>query len=101
VALLVWLLWEIQSVLFYIGIAAVLSLVGRPIVLFLRDQLRVPNTLAVIITLIFLFSIICGAILKDVVIAEQGENIAKIDIDEVTNNLEVLNQQDQITLGSG
>jgi hypothetical protein len=30
-------------------------LVGRPIVLFLRDQLRVPNTLAVIITLIFLF----------------------------------------------
>jgi predicted PurR-regulated permease PerM len=27
------------------------------------------------------------------VIAEQGENIAKIDIDEVKNNLEVLNQQ--------
>jgi predicted PurR-regulated permease PerM len=94
VALLAWLLWEIQSVLFYIGIAAVLSLVGRPIVLFLRDQLRVPNTLAVIITLIFLFSIICGAILMIIpVIAEQGENIAKIDIDEVTNNLEVLNQQ--------
>jgi predicted PurR-regulated permease PerM len=92
--LLAWLLWKIQSVLFYIGIAAVLSLVGRPIVLFLRDQLRVPNTLAVIITLIFLFSIICGAILMIIpVIAEQGENIAKIDIDEVKNNLEVLNHQ--------
>jgi predicted PurR-regulated permease PerM len=94
VVLLAWLLWEIQSVLFYIGIAAVLSLIGRPIVLFLRDQLRIPNTLSVIITLIFLFSIICGAILMIIpVIAEQGENIAKIDIDEVKNNLEVLNQQ--------
>lgn len=94
VIFLSWFLWEIQSVLFYIGFAAVLSLVGRPIVLLLRDHLKFPNTLAVIVTLIFLFSIIVGAILLIIpVIAEQGENISKIDIDEVTENLEVLNDQ--------
>jgi hypothetical protein len=54
---------EIQSVLFYIGIAAIFLSRKTYCFLFLRDQLRVPNTLAVIITLIFLFSIICGAIL--------------------------------------
>ncbi len=94
VILLAWFLWEIQSVLFYIGIAAVFSLVGRPIVLFLRDRLRMPNTLAVIVTLILLFSIITGAILMVIpVIAEQGENISRIDIEEVTSNLETLNDQ--------
>lgn len=94
VIILAWFLWEIQSVLFYIGFAAVLSLVGRPIVLFFRDKLKVPNTLAVIVTLIILFSLIVGAILMIIpVIAEQGENISKIDIDEVKENLEVLNEQ--------
>ncbi|PRP66139.1 AI-2E family transporter [Nonlabens agnitus] len=94
VFLLAWFLWEIQSVLFYIGFAAVLSLVGRPIVLFLRDRLNFPNTLAVIVTLIILFSVIVGAILMIIpVIAEQGENISKIDIEEVKDNLEILNTQ--------
>lgn len=94
ILILLWFIWEIQSVLFYIGFAAVLSLVGRPIVLFLRDKLRVPNTIAVIATLIILFSLIIGAIMLIIpVIAEQGENIAKIDMDEVKDNLEVLNDQ--------
>jgi len=94
VILLAWFLWEIQSVLLYIGFAAVLSLVGRPIVLFLRDRLMLPNTLAVIVTLIILFTIIIGAILLIIpVIAEQGENISKINIEEVKSNLEVLNDQ--------
>ncbi len=94
ITLLVWFLWEIQSVLFYIGFAAVLSLVGRPIVIFLRDYLRLPNTLAVIVTLIILFFNIVGAILLVIpIIAEQGENISKIDIDEVKYNLEILNDE--------
>jgi len=94
IILLAWLLWEIQSVLFYIGVAAVLSLIGRPLVLLLRDQLKFPNTLAVIITLIILFSIMIGAILMIIpVIVEQGENISKIDIEEVKINLEILNEQ--------
>jgi len=94
VILLGWFLWEIQSVLFYIGFAAVLSLVGRPIVLFFRDKLMFPNTIAVIVTLIFLFTIIIGAVLLIIpVIAEQGENISKINMDEVESNLEVLNDQ--------
>ncbi|WP_124979730.1 AI-2E family transporter [Nonlabens xiamenensis] len=91
---LLWFLWEIQSVLAYIGIAAVLSLIGRPIVLFLRDRLKLANTLAVILTLMILFCIIIGAVLLIIpIITEQSENISKIDIDEVKSNLEVLNEE--------
>ena len=35
ILILLFFLWEIQSVIIYIGIAAVLSLIGRPAVLFL------------------------------------------------------------------
>jgi predicted PurR-regulated permease PerM len=87
-------LWEIQSVLAYIGVAAVLSLIGRPIVLFLRDHLRIPNTLAVIITLVILLTIILGMLSLFIpVVVEQGENLSRIDIDELRVNLEILNTQ--------
>lgn len=87
-------LWEIQAVLAYIGIAAVLSLIGRPIVLFLRDRLRIPNTIAVVITLVVLLIVILSAIALIIpVIIEQGENIGQIDIDELRENLEILNTQ--------
>ncbi|AGC77582.1 putative PurR-regulated permease PerM [Nonlabens dokdonensis] len=92
--ILIWFLWEIQSVLAYIGIAAVVSLIGRPIVLLLRDKLRFPNTLAVIITLVFLFLIIIGAFLMIIpVITEQSENFDQIKWEEVEENVEVLNEQ--------
>jgi len=85
-------LWEIQAVLAYIGIAAVLSLIGRPVVLFLRDTLKIPNTLSVVLTLILLFCFIVGAVSLIIpVIIEQSDNLSRINIDEVKTNLEVLN----------
>ncbi len=87
-------LWEIQAVLAYIGIAAVLSLIGRPLVLFMQDYLKIPNTLAVLITLVLLITIILGAISLIIpVIIEQGENLSRIDLDELKENLEILNTQ--------
>ena len=94
VLILLLFLWEIQAVLAYIGVAAVLSLIGRPLVLFLRDTLRIPNTVAVIITLILLFCFIVGAVSLIIpVIIEQGENLSKIDVTEVRSNLEILNTE--------
>jgi predicted PurR-regulated permease PerM len=92
--ILLWFLWEIQSVLAYIGVAAVLSLIGRPIVLLLRDRLKLHNTIAVIVTLLILFMIIIGAILLMIpVITEQSENLSQIDLEELQVNVEILNQQ--------
>ena len=42
--LLVYFLYEIRSVIAYLAIAAVIALLGRPIVLFLRRKLKFPNT---------------------------------------------------------
>ena len=44
VVLLVYFLIKIQSVIAYLAIAAVIALLGRPIVLFLRRKLKFPNT---------------------------------------------------------
>lgn len=84
--------FKIQAVIFYIGAAAVISLIGRPIVNVLKDKLRFNNTLAVIVTLLFLMLIIMGIVLMIVpVLLEQVENIGKIDLAVVRSNLEVLN----------
>lgn len=91
---LLWFLWKIQSVILYIGIAAVTSLIGRPIVLFLRDRLKFPNVLAVIITMFLILAVITGVTYMTIpIVLEQGENLSKIDIEEVKGNLEVLNTQ--------
>ena len=43
--LLGYFLYAIQSVIVYIIIAGILSLIARPIILFLRRKLKFPNTL--------------------------------------------------------
>ncbi|MFT6096064.1 MAG: putative PurR-regulated permease PerM [Nonlabens sp.] len=94
VFILLWFLWEIQSVLAYIGIAAVVSLIGRPIVLFLKDRLKFHNTIAVILTLLLLFMIIIGAVLMVIpIITEQSDNLSQIDLEELELNIEILNEQ--------
>jgi len=51
---LLFFLYKIQSVIIYIAIAAVVSLIARPIIRFLRTKLKFKNTLAVVVTM-FLF----------------------------------------------
>ncbi len=94
ILLLLLFLYEIQAVIMYIGIAAVVSLVGRPVVMFLKDRLRIPNTIAVIITLFLLFCIVIGAVLLVIpIVVEQADNLGQLDLTEVQENLEVLNTQ--------
>ena len=49
VSLVLYFLYEIQSVIVYILIAGVISLIGRPIVMFLRRRLKFNNIIAVVI----------------------------------------------------
>ncbi len=61
-SLFLYFLFQIRSVIVYIIIAAVLSLIGRPIIRFLKHKLKFPNTLAVVSTMILFLGMLFGLI---------------------------------------
>lgn len=99
-AVFCYFLYEIQSILLYIAIAAVIALIGRPLVIFFKARLKVPNQLAVVITLILISSIIVGLIALFIpVVLQQSENLGKIDFENFKTNLNTLNTQVRDYLG--
>ncbi|MBQ0786403.1 MAG: AI-2E family transporter [Oceanihabitans sp.] len=91
VVLILFFLFKIQSVIVYIAIAAVISLIGRPIILFLRRKLKFKNTLAVILTMFILLGLLFGLVRLFIpLIVEQGHNLALLDIDQLQGNIEDL-----------
>jgi len=84
-------LYKIQSILVYIAIAAVISLLGRPIVLFLRRKLKFRNTIAVVVTMFILIGLLVGLVLLFIpLIVEQGQNLSLLNINELQKNVEGL-----------
>ncbi len=93
-------LYAIRSVLLYISFAAVVALIGRPVVYFLRHRLRIPNQLAVIITLFSFFLIIVGILALFIpIISQQSENLGRINYAALKNNVTSLIHQIQDYLG--
>jgi len=91
VALLVYFLYEIQSVIGYIAISAVISLIGRPIVLFLERRLKFKNTIAVIVTIVLLLGLFIGLVgLFVPLVIEQGKNLSLLNIEQLQINIENL-----------
>lgn len=91
IALLLFILFKISSVLIYIAIASIMSLIARPVVLFLRRKLKFPNTLAVSLVL-FLFIVLMLGILGLFVplFIEQGQNLSLLETDTLESNLQTL-----------
>lgn len=92
--LLGYFLYTIQSVIVYIVIAGILSLIARPIIIFLRRKLRFPNTLAVIFTMILMLGLLSGLIIMFIpLVAEQGKSLSLLEVDKLQNNVqEIFNQ---------
>ena len=91
VLIVLYFLYQIQSVLVYIAIAGVISLIGRPIVLFLRRKLKFRNTIAVIVTMVLFLALLVGLVgLFVPLIAKQGQNLALLDIEQLQGNVEYL-----------
>lgn len=89
-------LYAIQSVIIYIIIAAILSLIARPIILFLRRKLKFPNTLAVVFTMVLMLGLLTGLILMFIpLIAEQGKSLSLLEVDKLEQNIQEI--VDQIT----
>ena len=94
IALVLVFLYKIQSVIVYIAIAAVISLVGRPIVLFLRRKLKFNNTVAVVVTMLVFIGLLAGLIGMFIpLITDQGKNLALLDFDQLERNIDNLYQQ--------
>lgn len=100
ILILLWFLYAIQALILYIGLALVLSLIGRPVVLFLRRRLRLGNTAASVVTLLLIMGTF-GLLLSIFVpiIIEQGKHISQIDFEQVKRDLNELNIQASEYLG--
>lgn len=91
VLILVFFLYKIQAIIVYIAIAGVISLIGRPIVLFLRRKLKFSNILSVIVTMVFLIGLLVGLVMLFIpLIVEQGHNLSLLNIDSLQSNIEGL-----------
>ena len=91
IALILYFFYKIQSVIVYILIAAVISLIGRPIVIFLRRRLKFKNTIAVVVTMFLLVGVFVGVIgLLIPLLVEQGQNLSLLDITALQEKIEEL-----------
>ena len=94
VALALYFLYQIQSVIVYIAVASVISLIGRPIVLFLERKLKFKNTIAVIVSMLVLLGIFAGLVgLFIPLVIKQGQNLSLLNIEELQVNIENLYSQ--------
>jgi len=100
ILILLWFVFQIQALLLYIGIAAVIALISRPVLIFFRDYLKMGNILASMLTLILILSIVAGMLRIFVpIIVEQSKNISNIDFELVKSDLNELSIQASDYLG--
>lgn len=87
--LFLWFLFTVQSVIVYIIIAAVISLISRPFMRFFKQKLKLPNTIAVIITMSFFLILVTGLIGMFIpLVLRQSENLSLLNTDEFKSTIE-------------
>jgi predicted PurR-regulated permease PerM len=91
IVLVLYFLYVIRSVLAYLAFAAVIALIGRPVVLFLRKRLKLPNVLAVVLTMVLFIGLLAGVIALFIpLLTEQGKNLSLLNIDGLQKNINML-----------
>ena len=74
-------LYKVESVIVYIAVAAVVSLIPRPMVLFFTQRLKFKTTIAAIATMVIMIGLLVGLIgLFIPLIIEQGHNLSLLNI---------------------
>jgi predicted PurR-regulated permease PerM len=87
-------LYMVQSVIVYIIIAGILSLIARPIILLLRKKLKFPNTIAVIFTMILMLSLLAGLFVMFIpLVAEQSKSLSLLEVDKLQENVQQIFNQ--------
>ncbi|HAT75475.1 MAG TPA: AI-2E family transporter [Flavobacterium sp.] len=94
VAISVYFIYLIQSVLIYLVVALILTLVGNPILDFFKKRLKFKHTLATIATLFIFILIIAGFVLMFIpLISSQGENLSLLKTSEIEQKITQLTNQ--------
>lgn len=89
--ILFWFLYSIRSVLAYLAISGVVTLIGRPIVLFLKNKLKFKNLLAVITTMLLIFGLFIGVLFLFIpLIKQQSHNLSLLNIESLSATVENL-----------
>lgn len=87
VCLVLLFVYKTQSVIIYIIVSVILTLITNPIVEFLRRKLKFSNTLAVIFTITLVIFLLLGLMMLFVpLIISQGKNLSLLDTKSIENN---------------
>lgn len=94
IALILYFLYQIQSVLIYLLVSLILTLIGNPILDFLKKRLKFNHTLATVVTLLFFVLIIAGFIMLFIpLVLSQGENLSLLNTAKIEqNSIQLLHQ---------
>jgi predicted PurR-regulated permease PerM len=94
IAIVLWLLLQLQTLLIYMIIAGVISLIGRPINQFFIKRLHFKNILATSLTLFILLGLLISVFSLFVpLLIQQGENLSLLDVESLKKTTETLIQE--------
>ncbi len=88
---LAWFLYKIETVIIYLILAFIVSLIGRPLKKFLIKRFKMKDSLAAAVTL-FIFLILFGSLFSVFVpmIYEQGKNLSLLDFNQFQQQMDQL-----------
>lgn len=99
--LALYFIYELRVLIGYVLLAAVIALMGRPVVIFLRRRLGFPNVLAVSIFLLLFLAVVIGIIAMALpVLRDHGENILFLKADSIQSEINTVYQQISEALGT-
>lgn len=88
IVLLLYFIYQIQTVLVYLVVAVIFSMIANPIIEFFRRKLKFSNTLAVVTTLVIFIVLFIGLLFLFVpLITSQGNNLSLLDTKSIEARL--------------
>ena len=88
IVLLILGLYKLQNIIIYIVLAAILALIGSPMIKFLKKRLKFRNTWATITVILVILGAFAGLISLFVpMLISQGKNLASIDFQALNDNI--------------
>ncbi|MCW2119943.1 AI-2E family transporter [Flavobacterium sp. 7A] len=106
ICLLLFFLYQIQTVILYLVISLILCLIASPFISFLKKRLKFNNTMATVATLVLFISLLIGFVLLFVpLIISQAKNLSLLDTNQlqtqflvIENNIETYFNLNHINL---
>ena len=94
VCILLWLLLQLKTLLIYMLIAGIVSLIGRPINQLLMKRLKMKTVLATTISIVFLLGVLISIFSLFVpLLIQQGQNLSLLDVDLLKINIQTLAEE--------